>query len=95
MTGVVDVKEKRDVAVLDTANALLQADNNKTINMLPREKTCQDDGKNSPDTVPRIRDLLCKGRAHAVREAFQSSLRHVEGFSAVLQEVAVHPGRHG
>ena len=34
MTGVGDAKERRNVAVLDIANAFLQADNNKTANIL-------------------------------------------------------------
>ena len=34
MTGVVDAKERRNVAVLDIANAFLQADNDETVNML-------------------------------------------------------------
>ena len=38
MTGVVDAKEKRNVAVLDIANTFLQADNNETVNMLLRGK---------------------------------------------------------
>ena len=38
MTGVVDAKERRNVDVLDIANTFLQADNNKTVNMLLRGK---------------------------------------------------------
>ena len=34
MTGVVDAKERRNVAVLDIANAFLQADNDETVNLL-------------------------------------------------------------
>ena len=34
MTRVIDAKEKREVVVLDIANAFLQAGNDKTINML-------------------------------------------------------------
>ena len=36
ITGATDSKEKREVAALDTPNALLQAFNNKTINKLLR-----------------------------------------------------------
>ena len=41
MTGVVDAKEKRDVAVLDTATTFLQADNNKTLSVLLRGKLAE------------------------------------------------------
>ena len=37
MTGVVDAKEKQNLAELDIANTFLQANNNKTVNMLLRE----------------------------------------------------------
>ena len=38
MTGVIDVKEVRGMAVLDIEHALLQAGNDETINMLLRLK---------------------------------------------------------
>ena len=38
MTGVIDAKEKREVAVLDIVNTFLQSDNDKTVNMLLRGK---------------------------------------------------------
>ena len=41
MTGVVDAKERRNVAVLDIANAFLQADNDETVNMLLRGKLAE------------------------------------------------------
>ena len=41
MTGVVDEKERRNVAVLDIANAFLQADNAETVNMLLRGKLAE------------------------------------------------------
>ena len=41
MTRVVDAKEKRNVAVLNIANAFLQADNDKTVNMVLRGKLAE------------------------------------------------------
>ena len=41
MIRVIDAREKREVAVLDTANAFSQADNDKTINMLLRGKLAE------------------------------------------------------
>ena len=41
MTGVVDAKERRHVAVLGIANTFLQADNNETVNMLLRGKIAE------------------------------------------------------
>ena len=41
MTGVIDAKDKRKVAVLDIANTFLQANNNETINMLLRGKIAE------------------------------------------------------
>ena len=38
MAGVINARERREVAVLDIANTFLQTDNNKTINMLLRGK---------------------------------------------------------
>ena len=36
MTGVLDAKEKRNVAVLDIANTFLQVEHDETVNMLLR-----------------------------------------------------------
>ena len=36
MTGVVDAKERRHVAVLDIANTFLQVEHDETVNMLLR-----------------------------------------------------------
>ena len=75
MTGVIDAKEKREVAVLDTANAFLQADNDKTVNLLLRGKLAAIMVRISrPSAVPGICDLLCKRGAHVLSEAVQSSL---------------------
>ena len=41
MTGVVDKKERRHVALLDIANVFLQSDNDKTVNMLLRGKLAE------------------------------------------------------
>ena len=41
MTGVVDAKERRNGAVLDIANAFLQAGNDDTVNMLLRGKLAE------------------------------------------------------
>ena len=38
MTGVIDAKEKRKMALLGTANTFLHADNDETISMLLRGK---------------------------------------------------------
>ena len=41
MTRVIDARERREVDVLDRANAFLQADNDETIGMLSREKLAE------------------------------------------------------
>ena len=41
MTGVMDAKERRNVAVLDIVNTFLQADNDETVNMLLRGKLAE------------------------------------------------------
>ena len=41
MTGVIDAKERRHVAVLDIANTFLQADNDETVNMFLRGKLAE------------------------------------------------------
>ena len=41
MTGVIDTKENREVAVLDTANTFLHANNGETISILLRGKLAE------------------------------------------------------
>ena len=94
MTEVIDAKEEREVAVLDTVNAFLQTDTDETNNMLLRGKLAEMAVRIDP-ALYREYVTYSVNCAHTVREAVQSSVRDIGGFSVVLQEVEKHPGKHG
>ena len=80
MTGVIDAKEKREVAVLDIKNTFLQADNDEIINMCLRGKLAEMMVRIDPTLYRKYVTYSANGvSTHAVREAVQSSLRSVEG----------------